>query len=97
MRPAHVCAKPSADGELQIVALLQGPWRFALRLMMIWLSLRGLTASEIAAPSSSTIRARFAAGSTVTTVKASLAWRTARAQARLDSGVPRSADASACC
>jgi transposase len=49
LRPAHVFAKPSADGELQIVALLQGPWRFALRLMMIWLSLRGLTASEIAA------------------------------------------------
>ena len=49
MRPAHVFAKPSADGELQIVAMLQGPWRFALRLMMIWLSLRGLTASEIAA------------------------------------------------
>ena len=49
MRPAHVFAKPIADGELQIVALLQGPWRFALRLVMIWLSLRGLTASEIAA------------------------------------------------
>jgi transposase-like protein len=49
LRPAHVFAKPSADGELQIVALLQGPWRFAPRLMMIWLSLRGLTASEIAA------------------------------------------------
>src|SRR5262249_25599627 len=49
LRPAHVFAKPSADWELQIVALLQGPWRFALRLMMIWLSLRGLTASEIAA------------------------------------------------
>ena len=49
MRPAHVFAKPSADGELQIVVLLQGPWRFALRLMMIWLSLRGLTASQIAA------------------------------------------------
>jgi DDE superfamily endonuclease/Winged helix-turn helix len=49
LRPAHVFAKPSADAELQIVALLQGPWRFALRLMMIWLSLRGLTASEIAA------------------------------------------------
>ena len=49
MRPAHVFAKPSADGELQIVALLQGPWRLALRLVMIWLSLRGLTASEIAA------------------------------------------------
>jgi transposase len=49
LRPAHVFAKPSADDELQIVALLQGPWRFALRLVMIWLSLRGLTASEIAA------------------------------------------------
>jgi transposase len=49
LRPAHVFAKPSADGELQIVALLQGPWRFALRLVMIWLSLRGLTAAEIAA------------------------------------------------
>jgi len=49
LRPAHVFAKPTTDGELQIVALLQGPWRFALRLMMIWLSLRGLTASEIAA------------------------------------------------
>jgi len=49
VRPAHVFAKPSADGEFQIVALLQGPWRFALRLTMIWLSLRGLTASEIAA------------------------------------------------
>ena len=49
MRPAHVFAKPPTDGELQIVALLQSPWRFALRLMMIWLSLRGLTASEIAA------------------------------------------------
>ena len=49
LRPAHVFAKPSADGELQIVALLQGPWRFALCLIMIWLSLRGLTASEIAA------------------------------------------------
>jgi transposase len=49
LRPAHVFAKPSADAELQIVALLQGPWRFALRLVMIWLSLRGLTASEIAA------------------------------------------------
>ena len=32
-----------------MVTLLQGPWRFALRLMMIWLSLRGLAASEIAA------------------------------------------------
>jgi len=51
LRPAHVFAKPPGDGELQIVALLQGPWRFALRLMMIWLSLRGLTASEIAAAS----------------------------------------------
>ena len=49
MRPAHVFAKPPADGELQIVALLQGPWRVALRSMMIWLSLRGLSASEIAA------------------------------------------------
>ena len=49
MRPAHVFAKPTVDDELQIVALLQGPWRFALRLVMIWLSLRGLTASEIAA------------------------------------------------
>jgi transposase len=49
LRPAHVFAKPSADDELQIVALLQGPWRFALRLVMIWLSLRGLTAAEIAA------------------------------------------------
>ncbi len=49
MRPAHVFAKPSADDALRIMALLQGPWRFALRLMMIWLSLRGLTASEIAA------------------------------------------------
>ena len=49
MRPAHVFAKSSADDELQIAALLQGPWRFALRLVMIWLSLRGLTASEIAA------------------------------------------------
>ena len=49
MRPAHVFAKPSADAELQIVALLQGPWRFALRLVMIWLSVRGLTACEIAA------------------------------------------------
>ena len=48
MRPAHVFAKHSAADELQIVALLQGPWRFALRLVMIWLSLRGLTASEIA-------------------------------------------------
>jgi len=34
LRPAHVFAKPSADGELPIVALLHGPWRFALRLMM---------------------------------------------------------------
>ena len=49
MRPAHVFAEPPADGERQIVTLLQGPWRFGLRLMMIWLSLRGLTASEIAA------------------------------------------------
>ena len=50
MRPAHVFAKPTSDdAELEIVALLQGPWRFALRLVMIWLSLRGLTASEIAA------------------------------------------------
>jgi hypothetical protein len=46
LRPAHVFAKPPADGEFQIVALLQGPWRFGLRLMMIWLSLRG---QEIAA------------------------------------------------
>jgi len=30
-------------------ALLQGPWRFALHLVMILFSLRGLTASEIAA------------------------------------------------
>jgi hypothetical protein len=49
LRPAHVFAKPSRDDQLQIAALLQGPWRFALRLVMIWLSLRGLTASEIAA------------------------------------------------
>lgn len=48
MRPAHVFAKSTADDELQIVALLQGQWRFALRLVMIWLSLRGLPASEIA-------------------------------------------------
>jgi transposase-like protein len=48
LRPAHVFAKPAADDELQIAALLHGPWRFALRLVMIWLSLRGLTASEIA-------------------------------------------------
>ncbi len=48
MRPAHVFAKPSVDDELRIVARLHGPWRFALRLVMIWLSLRGLTASEIA-------------------------------------------------
>ena len=49
MRPAHVFAKPAADDELQIAALLQGPWRFALRLVMFWLSLCGLTATEIAA------------------------------------------------
>jgi hypothetical protein len=49
LRPTHVFAKPSADDELHIVALLRGPWRFALSLVMIWLSLRGLTASEIAA------------------------------------------------
>ncbi len=49
MRPAHVFAKSSADDQLEIVALLQGPWRFALRLVLIWLSLRGLTAAEIAA------------------------------------------------
>jgi transposase len=49
LRPAHVFAKPPADDELEIAALLQGPWRFALRLVMIWLSIRGLTASEIAA------------------------------------------------
>ncbi len=49
MRPAHVFATPSTDAELEIVALLQGPWRFALRLVMIWLSVRGLSASEIAA------------------------------------------------
>jgi transposase len=49
LRPAHVFANPSADAQAQIVALLQGPWRFALRLVMIWLSLRGLTASQIAA------------------------------------------------
>ena len=50
MRPAHVFAKPAShDAESEIVALLQGPWRFALRLVMIWLSLRGLTAAEIAA------------------------------------------------
>ena len=50
MRPAHVFAKPASDdAESEIVALLQGPWRFALRLVMIWLSLRGLSASEIAA------------------------------------------------
>jgi transposase len=48
LRPAHVFAKPSVDDELRIVALLHGPWRFALRLVMIWLSLSGLTASEIA-------------------------------------------------
>lgn len=48
MRPAHVFAKP-IDGELQIAALLQGPCCYTLRLVMIWLSLRGLTASEIAA------------------------------------------------
>jgi transposase len=49
LRPAHVFAKHSGNDELQIAALLQGPWRFALRLVMIWLSMRGLTASEIAA------------------------------------------------
>jgi transposase len=50
LRPAHVFAKPATeDAELEIAALLQGRWRFALRLVMIWLSLRGLTASEIAA------------------------------------------------
>ena len=47
MRPAHVFARPSADDEAQIVGLLQGPWRFALRLVMIWLSLRALTAAVI--------------------------------------------------
>jgi hypothetical protein len=36
LRPAHVFAKPpSDDAELEIVALLQGQWRFALRLVMI--------------------------------------------------------------
>jgi transposase len=50
LRPAHVFAKPAADDdEVQIAALLQGPWRVALRLVMIWLSMRGLTAAEIAA------------------------------------------------
>ena len=49
MRPAHVFAKPASDdAESEIVALLQGPWRFALRLVMIWLSVRGLSAAEIA-------------------------------------------------
>ncbi len=48
MRPAHVFAKPSPAAELEIVALLHGPWRVALRLLMILLSLRGLTAAEIA-------------------------------------------------
>jgi len=32
LRPAHVFAEPSADGALKVVAPLQGPWRFALRL-----------------------------------------------------------------
>jgi Homeodomain-like domain len=49
LRPAHVFANPCPDAQVEIVALLQGPWRFALRLVMIWLSLRGLTASQIAA------------------------------------------------
>jgi transposase len=49
LRPAHVFANPCPDAQAEIVDLLQGPWRFALRLMMIWLSLRGLTAAEIAA------------------------------------------------
>jgi DNA-directed RNA polymerase specialized sigma24 family protein len=49
LRPAHVFAKPATEDEPQIAALLQGPWRFALRLVMIRLSLRGLTATEIAA------------------------------------------------
>jgi transposase len=48
LRPAHVFAKPSSAAELEIVALLHGPWRVALRLLMILLSLRGLTAAEIA-------------------------------------------------
>jgi hypothetical protein len=46
LRPAHVFAKPSTDAELEILALLQGSWRFALRLVMIWLSVRGLPALD---------------------------------------------------
>jgi hypothetical protein len=96
LRPAHVYAKPSADGELQIVAVLQGPWRFALRLVMIWLSLRGLTDSEISALfeyDPHTVRQwinRY-------NQEGWLAWRTVRARVRLGSGVPGSADASECC
>ena len=95
MRPAHVFAKPS-DGELQIVALLQGPWRFALRLMMIWLSLRGLTASEIAALfeyDPRTVRRWIDRYNR----EGVAGWRIVPAPARPDSGMPGSADASACC
>lgn len=96
LRPAHVFAKPSADGELKIVALLQGPWRFALRLVMIWLSLRGLTASEIAARfeyDPRTVRRWIDRYN-----REGVAGLEDRPRSvRLDSVAPGSADASACC
>lgn len=48
MRPAHVYAKPRSDANAQILALLHGPCRFALRLVMVLLSLYGYPAAEIA-------------------------------------------------
>jgi transposase len=48
LRPAHVFAKPFPDADRAIIVLLHGPWRFALRLVMILLSLHGFTAAEIA-------------------------------------------------
>lgn len=96
LRPAHVFAKPSADGELEIVALLQGPWRFALCLVMIWLSLRGLTASEIAALfeyDTRTVRRWIDRYSR----EGVAAWRIVGALARLGWVAPGSAGASECC
>lgn len=48
MRPPHVFAQPAIEDQADILALLHGPLRFALRLLIVLMSIRGYTATTIA-------------------------------------------------
>jgi hypothetical protein len=50
MRPRHAFAPPFTDDRTRLLALLHGPLRFPLRLVMVLMPLEGYPASTIAEP-----------------------------------------------